>query len=150
MRLYLIQHGLSLPEDVDPEKNLSEEGKADTLKVARFLKERNLKVDLIWHSKKERSVQTAQILLEHISGAETVSRNDINPLDSVDKFPQELQALNEDLMIVGHLPFLQRLASQLLLGSTDFELICFRNSGVIAMEYKDSWKLLWILTPDLI
>lgn len=150
MKVYLIQHGLSLSEDEDPKRSLNEEGKAQTLKVARFLKEKNLKVGLIWHSQKERAIQTAQIFLEHIPDAEMVSRNDLNPLDSVDKFPQELGALNKDLMIVGHLPFLQKLASRLLLGSADSELISFRNSYPLCLEYKDGWKLLWILNLDLV
>lgn len=150
MKVYLIQHGLSYSLDVDPKRSLSEEGKAQTLKVARFLKEKNLKVDLIWHSKKERSIQTAQIIFEHIPQAVMVSRGDLNPLDSVDKFAGELQALNKDLMIVGHLPFLQKLASKLLVGSANLELISFRNSYPLCLEYKDGWKLLWILNPDLV
>lgn len=150
MRLYLIQHGLSLPEEVDPQKGLSEEGRAQTLRMVEFLKERNIKVDTIWHSEKLRSIQTAQILAECTPNAEIKKRSDLNPLESVDAFPPEIEVLNKDLMIVGHLPFLQKLASQLLVGSERYGLISFRNSGVVCMEYDEGWKIVWIVTPDLI
>ncbi len=34
MALFLVQHGLSLPKDKDPEKGLSEIGKEDTQRIA--------------------------------------------------------------------------------------------------------------------
>ena len=37
MRLFLVQHGNALPEDVDPERGLSERGKQDVANVAAFL-----------------------------------------------------------------------------------------------------------------
>ena len=150
MRLYLVQHGLSLPEEKDPQRSLSEEGKEDVCKVAKFLKAKNIKVDYIWHSKKIRSVQTAQIIAKVFSYTKIDERNDLNPMEPVDKFPGELQGLNKDLMIVGHLPFLQKLASLLLTGSDKLELISFKYSGVVCLEYQEKWKIAWFLTPDLV
>lgn len=150
MKLYLVQHGLSLPEEKDPQRQLSEEGKEVVGKVAKFLKAKNIKVDHIWHSKKMRSVQTAQIIADSISHITIDERNDLNPMDSVDKFPNEFQKLNKDLMIVGHLPFLQKLASLLLTGSDNLESISFKYSGVICLECQERWKIGWFLTPDLV
>ncbi|KPK42995.1 MAG: hypothetical protein AMJ78_00020 [Omnitrophica WOR_2 bacterium SM23_29] len=150
MKLYLIQHGLSLPEDVDPKKGLSEKGKLETVKMVLFLKMRKIKADIIWHSKKLRSIQTAQILAEHIPDAKTQERDNLNPQDPVEKFPQEIQALNKDLMIAGHLPFLQKLASRLLSGQEAHEFIFFKNSGVVCLENKETWKIMWVLIPDLL
>ncbi len=110
MILYLIQHGIAVPEEQDPQKPLSMEGIEDTKKMARFLKEKDLKVEQIWHSKKMRSVQTAQIISEAITCKNMEERDDIDPKNPVDKFREEIQGLNADLMIVGHLPFLQKLA----------------------------------------
>jgi len=149
MRLYLIQHGISLPEEKDPEKSLSQEGKEQTQKIAEFLKTKSVKVDAIWHSPKLRAIQTAQIISKSIFCPEIQERNDLNPLDSVEKFPEEIQSLNKDLMIVGHLPFLQKLASLLLSGSETNQFISYKNSGAVCLEYTDTWKIAWMVTPEL-
>lgn len=150
MRLYLIQHGLSLPEEKDPEKPLSPEGKEQTQKIAEFLKAKSLKVDSIWHSPKSRAIQTAEIISNSIFCSEIKERNDLNPLDPVEKFPDEIKSLNKNLMIVGHLPFLQKLASLLLSGSETNQFISFKNSGVVCLESANIWKIVWMITPELI
>ena len=149
MRLYLIRHGISLPEEKDPEKSLSQEGKEQTQKIAEFLKTKSVKVDAIWHSPKLRAIQTAQIISKSIFCPEIQERNDLNPLDSVEKFPEEIQSLSKDLMIVGHLPFLQKLASLLLSGSETNQFISYKNSGAVCLEYTDTWKIAWMVTPEL-
>lgn len=149
MRLYLIQHGIALPESEDPQKGLSDKGVVQTQKMAEFLRRQDTKIDLIWHSKKLRAVQTAQIFFQHITAAEIVERDDINPQDSVDEFAAELQAADKDAMIVGHLPFLQKLAAKMLANSTNIDLISFKNSRVVCLEYKENWKVLWMVSPDL-
>jgi len=150
MRLYLIQHGLALPEDKDPQKSLSPEGKEATRKIAKFLKLKNVKVDSVWHSKKMRSIQTAKILSEYLSCQTILARDDLNPNDTVDVIAKEIQELSKDIMIVGHLPFLQKLASLILSSSQDNELISFIYSGVVCFEYKEFWRLLWMVTPELL
>jgi len=150
MKLYLVQHGLSLPEEVDSEKSLSPEGEAESRKIAAFLREKNIRVDRVWHSSKKRAAQTAQIMAENVSCPETQERKNLNPMDPVGDFPGEIEALKKDLMIVGHLPFVQKLASLLLSGTEDKDLISVRNSGIICLEYTDSWKVLWTVTPELL
>ena len=150
MKLYLIQHGLAVPEDVDPQKPLSRQGVEATQKTARFLKDRAVKADSIWHSPKMRAVQTARIISRSVSCQEMEERDDLNPRDPVDKFPAEFQKTNTDRMIAGHLPFLQKLVSLLLTGSDGLELISFKNSGVVCLEYEEAWKLAWFVTPDLL
>ncbi len=150
MKVYLVQHGLSMPEEMDPEKALSPEGNNQSRNMAEFLREKSVRVDCIWHSPKKRAAQTAHIMAEILAGPETQERTDLNPLDPVGKFPGEIKSSNKDLMIVGHLPFLQKLASLLLSGIEDNLFITFRNSGVICLEYTDSWKLLWTVVPELL
>lgn len=149
MRLYLIQHGLALPESIDQKKGLSEKGIIQTQKMAELFRTKDLEVDLIWHSKKLRAIQTAQIFSQYILDAKIEQRDDLNPQDPIVKFPQQLEALDKHLMIVGHLPFLQKLAARLLVNSTVSDLIFFRNSGVVCLEYIDRWKILWMVNPDL-
>jgi len=150
MKLYLIQHGIALPEEKDPEKSLSPEGKDETQRTAEFLKAKNIEVDTVWHSPKQRAAQTAQIILSSVICSEIQQRDDLNPLDSVEMFPEEIESLNKSLMIIGHLPFLQKLVSLLLSGSDANQFISFKNSGVICLEYADNWKIAWMITPELL
>lgn len=150
MKLYLIQHGLALSEEKDSRKPLSSEGRDTTQKIGNFLKTKGVEVECIWHSEKLRAIQTAQIISESISCDRTEKRKDLNPLDPLDKFYTEFLKMNRDLMIVGHLPFLQKLASLLLTGSDNFELVSFRYSAVLCLEYREKWKIAWFITPELI
>ena len=42
MKLYLVQYGIALPQDLDPEEGLSKQGLFDIQKVAEFLKKNNI------------------------------------------------------------------------------------------------------------
>jgi len=150
MKLYLIQHGLSLPEEKDPKRPLSAEGEEETQKTAEFLKTKGITVDCIWHSSKLRAIQTAQIISKFIRCPEILERHDLNPLDSVSKFAEEIKFLNKDLMIIGHLPFLEKLAALLVTGTESYKIVAFKYSGVVCLEYSDTWKIAWIITPQLL
>ncbi|MCD6094260.1 MAG: phosphohistidine phosphatase SixA [Candidatus Omnitrophica bacterium] len=149
MRLYLVQHGEALSKETAPERPLSEKGKTDVFKIANFLKGK-VKIHCIWHSKKLRAIQTAQIFKEVGIGEDLVEREDLNPLDPVEKLPPEIIKSNLDLMLVGHLPFLASLASLLLSGNEDLNLIKFYPGGVVSLEKEENWRLLWIVIPHLI
>ncbi len=150
MKVYIVQHGLSMPEEMDPEKGLSPEGNKQSRNMAEFLREKNIRVDSIWHSPKKRAVQTAHIMAEILACSDSQERKGLNPLEAIGNIPGEIKSLDKNLMIVGHLPFLQKLASCLLSGTEDNQLISIRNSGVICLEYTDTWKLLWTVIPELL
>jgi phosphohistidine phosphatase len=57
----------------------------------------------------------------------------------------------EPLMLVGHLPHMARLASLLLTGNPNREVVRFRNATIVCLErVEDGWVLLWALGPDLV
>jgi phosphohistidine phosphatase SixA len=39
MKVYLVQHGVSSPEDEDPQKGLTSKAVADIEKIARFIRQ---------------------------------------------------------------------------------------------------------------
>jgi len=148
MKLYLIQHGLALAKEEDPERPLSTQGKAQTQRTAEYMKSRSIKVDTIWHSTKLRAVQTAEIIAGALACGKIQARDDMNPLDTVEKLPGEILASNKDIMIIGHLPFLQKLANRLLTGSEESKIIAFKNSGVVSLDYDEKWKIDWLVSPE--
>ena len=61
MALYLVQHGKSLSKDIDPERGLSEEGRAETKRIAEVAQGYRVNVRAIKHSGKKRARETADI-----------------------------------------------------------------------------------------
>ncbi|HCJ67700.1 MAG TPA: phosphohistidine phosphatase SixA [Elusimicrobia bacterium] len=151
MRLYLVQHGEAHPEQVDPSRPLTEKGRKDVSKVAKFLEEAGIQIDTVWHSTKTRAIQTAEILAEAIKAKNIEQKEGLTPNDSVGTFKEELASREKDLMIVGHLPFLQKLASLLLTGSESQDLVAFQQAGIVCLEREQGkWQITWMIIPELI
>jgi phosphohistidine phosphatase len=148
MKIYLIQHGSALPREKNPDRPLSTQGEAQTQRTAEYLRSRGTKVDAIWHSKKIRAVQTADIIAEAIDCKKIKARDDMNPSDPVKKISDEILASKMDIMIVGHLPFLQKLAGRLLTGLEKSDIIAFKNSGVLSLDYDEKWKIDLLVPPE--
>jgi phosphohistidine phosphatase len=59
---------------------------------------------------------------------------------------------DENVMLVGHLPFMERITSYLITGSIDQPLIKFQNSGIVCLD-KDpetqGWVIKWTLMPNI-
>ena len=149
MALFLVQHGLSLPKDRDPEKGLSPDGIADTERIAGVAKGYAIHVSGIGHSGKKRAVQTAEIFakfLEPARGAEKISG--INPMDDVGEFAKTANS-KDDLMLVGHLPFMEKLTAYLTTGSAEKPVFKFQNSGIVCLyeEPDIGWVIKWTLMP---
>jgi len=149
--LCLVQHGEAVSEEVDPRRPLSERGRVEVERVASFLSRAGLRVSKIIHSTKLRARETAEILARHL-GAPTEEAEGLEPRADPRPWAERLQSSVEDVMIVGHLPHLSRLASLLLLGREDAEVIRFRYGGVYCLEKGEDgrWRILWALRPDII
>jgi len=152
VKLYLVQHGEAMSEEVDPQRPLTEKGSAEVSKMARFARSADLRVPLIWHSGKLRARQTADLLAVTLQPEEGVrERGGLAPHDPMEPVLKELAARQADLMVVGHLPFLAKLASMLLYGFLA-DLVAFRPAGVLCMERGPDyrWRFVWMVTPELV
>jgi phosphohistidine phosphatase len=152
MALYLIQHGKSLSKDQDPDQGLSAEGIAETERIANQAKDDGVTVSQIKHSVKTRARQTAEIFagaLNPKQGMREVSG--IKPLDDVAEYAANIDPV-ENIMLVGHLPFMERLTSFLIMGSIDKPVFKFQNSGIVCLD-KDpeaqAWIIRWALMPKI-
>lgn len=152
MRVYLVQHGEAKPESVDPDRSLTEKGRLDVEKVSAFIRPMGLRVSYMWHSGKARAAQTAELLALGIPSDKGLSqRDDLAPNASIDTVKRDILEAREDIAIVGHLPFLSKLAAWLLTGRESAEVIAFRQAGIVCLERsKDSaWRIAWILVPEM-
>ncbi len=149
MALYLVQHGKSLPKDADPEKGLSEEGRQEVALIADMAAKAGISVSAILHSGKKRAAQTAEIFAAALSPAGGVKQTDgLAPLDDVAAFAEAIDA-GRDTMLVGHLPFMEKMTSYLVAGDAERTVFKFQNGGIVALEKeKDSGR--WMITGALL
>ena len=153
MALFLVQHGISAPKDIDPERGLTDLGKEETKRIAQVAKGYNIPVQKIVHSGKKRAEQTAGIYHEALS-LETPMQMvaGINPLDDVRNFAASI-APRENWMVVGHMPFMERLVSFLITGQEDMRVYQFQNSGIVCLDLDDdkeaNWFIKWTLNPNI-
>lgn len=152
MTLYLVQHGEAKSEAEDPQRSLTERGQKDVERIAAWASRIGLRVTQIRHSGKWRAEQTATILANYLKPpAGAVAVTGLAPNDDVFPVATALRQETEPLMLVGHLPFLSRLASLLLVGDQDRPLVRFRMGGIVCLEREhDQWSVAWSVPPDLI
>ena len=151
MKLYLTQHGEAKREEEDPERPLTEKGREDIERVAELLRKRGIQVKRILHTDKKRAIQTAQILARYLEPPKTEATDALGPLDDTSVWEKRLRHLDEDLMLVGHMPYLGKLSSRLLSGNERLQ-IGFEPGSVLCLERDASgaWSLRWMLTPEII
>ncbi len=151
MRCYLVQHGKSLSEAEDPSRALTKEGIDESTRTSEFLSQIGLSLSLIQHSGKARAHQTATILARFVGGR-TEQIKGLAPLDDPELMANLLGETSHDVMLVGHLPHLEGLASILLTGKADQKPVQFQNSGIVCLERKEdkTWSLVWLITPELV
>lgn len=154
MKLYLIQHGLAKSKEDDPERPLTELGWTQTKKVATLLAAvGNVKPDKIYHSGKTRAKQTGELLAQHINLLDNLEQADgLAPMDEPLFWEGKLAKATKDIMLVGHLPNLQKLAALLLFQDENKKVIEFQNSGIVCLENSEDkkWFLRWMIVPEIL
>jgi len=153
MMLYLIQHGEAADKHDDPERPLTADGCNAVGCTAAFAGRAGVSVSAVWHSGKTRAAQTAEIVANHVAhGVSPVVHGSLNPKDDPSALVLELIAHEGNLAIAGHLPNLSRLASLLVIGEPDREIVTFQRGGVVALEHTETgdWRVSWALPPALL
>lgn len=150
MALYLVQHGKSLPKEQDPDRGLSRAGISEVEQVAANAARQNIQISHIVQSGKKRAQQTAAIFAKVLQPAQGVSETDgLAPLDDVSLFAAAVNPA-DNLMAVGHLPFMERLVSHLVIGTIEKPVIRFQNGGIVCLDFDPStgsWVITWALFP---
>ncbi len=153
MRLFLVRHGEALSSDLDPARPLSGTGKAAVSKMGRHLKGLGIRPAEIRCSTKVRAVETAQIIAREISlGQAPAETQGLKPNDPVEPVVRSLEEERRDTMIVGHLPFLPKLAARLLGQPRLPQQLGFPTAGVVALvrNQEGTWSAEYQIWPEQI
>jgi phosphohistidine phosphatase len=138
MKVYLMQHALAYSSEEDQERPLSPAGIDQAKAAAKGIKRLGLTFDLIVTSPKRRAHQTAALIAEGVR----FPHSDILTTEVVlpQCQPQELldllqkESSQSSVLVVGHMPQLGELSSQLLKGGE----MHFENAGLACFEISSS------------
>lgn len=153
MRLYLVQHGDAKSKDEDPDRPLTERGRADVGAVGAMVGAGNVRVDRVLHSGKTRARQTAEILAASTKPSRGVGAAEgLDPMADPNVWGRRVRGDDRDLMLVGHLPHLGRLASLLLCGDPERNVVQLRQGGILCLHRGPNgrWSVQWMVMPDLV
>jgi phosphohistidine phosphatase len=146
MDLYLVHHGDAVGPDVDPQRPLSNVGRANVERLAALAARRAVKPAIVWHSGKLRAKQTAESFWRACNAlAEFSATRDLQPDDQPQWIRDRLIGETRDILIAGHFPHLPRLRALLVGNSVEND---FPLHGVVALTSEDEghrWTEVWKL-----
>lgn len=157
-RLYLLRHAEAVAAEDDPARPLSEQGRDQVRAIATFIRERGgIAVERVWHSPLIRAVETAEIFCDKLDI--TATRREIDgllPDDDIRGIARRLSGFGYPLLVVGHEPHLGRLASMLVCGNVDQDIVEFKKGALLCLEREATksqtilWRIRWFITPALL
>lgn len=151
MSLCLVQHGDAVPKDVDPDRPLSPQGLRDVQRLREHLAEQIAGPRRILHSGKTRARHTAELLAEALDPhCEIQERSGLDPNDPPKAFADYLDHEPDDLIVVGHMPFLARLLARLLRCAEETPVVDFIPGTMVMLDRGDDgrWRIVSVMRPD--
>lgn len=154
MFLYLLQHGEAVPETVDPERPLTPHGREDLERMGDFLAGAGVEVTRVVHSGKLRARASADLIAAKLGGAAVIEEQKrILPGDSPEWLADVAATWRENVLVVGHQPFMGRFVSRLVLGKESPVMVDFTPGTVVCLARRGAtgaWFIAWMLTPALL
>ena len=160
MNFFILRHGLAAeptPAKLakDSDRPLTPKGERKLRKIARAMQALDLSFDCILSSPYRRARQTAEIVAECLGLSRFVDFSDIlapagNPRKLLEQV-QQRDPVPDNVLIVGHEPYLSELISLLLSGDTDLA-ITMKKAGLCKLVAEapragQCARLEWLLTP---
>jgi phosphohistidine phosphatase len=148
-----MRHAEATSEARDVTKPLSEHGQWQASKIADFLVANHILISQVYHSEKLRTRQSAEAIVKKITPTPNLaSLLGLLPDAPVKPIASYCNDWHEDTLIVGHLPFMANLSSELLFGKENNHLVDFNTAAILCLErYAPAkWSIAWFIHPDLL
>jgi len=161
MNIYILRHGVAVEPGTpgfenDSERPLIPKGERRLRSAAAAMEKLELSFDLILSSPFLRARQTAEIVAGELKLKKQLKLSDeLAPGGSFKALIQKLNELKpppENILLVGHEPYLSRLISLLVSGDADAAAIEMKKGGLCKLETAElrpgqCARLAWLLTP---
>jgi phosphohistidine phosphatase len=151
--LYLVQHGEAKKEEEDPERGLTDKGRKEVQAIAAYARKMSVQPDRIVHSPKLRAQQTAALLAGQLKPHKGMDQADhLLPMDDPGFWAEQMAGMQEDMMLIGHLPFMARMAGLLVCGDKEKMCVDFKMGGIVCLKRFDDnqWAVAWMAVPDMV
>jgi phosphohistidine phosphatase len=154
MFLYLLQHGEAVAESAEAERPLTPSGRQDVERLGDFLAGAGIGVSRVLHSGKLRAKASADILAAKLGGSAVIEEQKrILPGDSPEWLADVARTWKENVLVVGHQPFMGRFVSRLVLGKESPVVVDFSPGTIVCLARRGAtgaWFIAWMLTPALL
>jgi phosphohistidine phosphatase len=160
MNLYLLRHGLAVEPGTanyskDSDRPLTPKGERKLSKIAEAMENLELSLDWILSSPYVRARQTAQIVADGLDLRKKLEMSEtLTPTGSTKKLIETIQHREpppEEVLLVGHEPYLSELISLLVSGNNEL-MVTMKKGGLCklsaeVLEHGRCATLEWLLTP---
>jgi phosphohistidine phosphatase len=159
MNLFFLRHGKaearSLKWRPDSKRPLTKDGEKRTAEVARGAEALGLSFDLILTSPYARALRTAEILAEVYGEKKLFETKNLaseaQPRNIIDEINENFSSI-EQIVLVGHEPFMTRLIGTLIASENSSVAIDLKKAGLCKLSieklsYGKCACLNWLLTP---
>ena len=161
MNLFILRHGIAVERDPvsfpdDSRRPLTLKGEDRLKTICEAMKAMELSFDHLLSSPYRRASQTAEIVAEALSLKKVLEfRDELTPEGdpkALIKCLSKLEPTPENVMLVGHEPYLSSFISQLISGEAA-AAIDLKKGGLAKLEVESQLrfgpcaKLAWLLTP---
>ena len=160
VNLYILRHGIAAERGTpgfktDADRPLTPKGKRQLRQIAAAMRNLDLRFNLILSSPFLRARQTAEVVAKSLRLKKRLAYSDELTPDgdpkSLIRQLNELKPASENVLLVGHEPYLSQFIARLISGGPD-TAIDLKKGGLCKLE-TDSLRsgrcatLVWLLTP---
>lgn len=157
MNLYMALHAEAeghTPPEQDSARKIIQQGFDDIDRVGAFAPvAKDGTLSAIYHSHTVRTRETAQGFAQHFKPRDgAVEIDGLMADDDISGWLERLNSAEDDIMIVGHMPNLKRIAGSLIASDESAHPIQFARAGIACLQRRDddSWAVSWMVTPGLV
>lgn len=138
----------------DALRTLSPKGHRQCARLAKaFSRNQMLQATTVWQSGLVRAFETAEALAHGLAlPAAIIQKDSLAPCDDPSPIAEQLNALDQNCLVVGHEPNLSYLASLLIADDDSFQRIVFPKASILCLSrikagtQTTPWQIVWHLS----
>lgn len=143
-----MRHGEAVLGQPDWQRPLSDRGRAQAIAMAQSARSRGVSVAWFYHSGILRAQQTAELVaavLPPVQGVREISG--LCPEDDPMILKAQLDETTQSVLLISHLPYLNRLAGLMVTGDSERSVIEFAPATLVCLtRHANGWKFDWSLS----
>lgn len=153
MKVYLVHHTDALSAEQDPQRHISPKGREQADRLGARFRALGVAPVRILHSDKQWTIDTAERIAAKLGMEDRTAKAayPINTDDPIEPFLAELRDARGDIMMCGHVVFLERVAARLVCGDESKAVVAFKpgNGTALCLEGEgERWVVTYMWRDD--